>query len=330
MNNIILSICIPTYNRASFLDRSLFYITSQISSVENLIEIIILDNDSSDDTLLIVKKYVEKGFPISYIKNDYNLGPDINVDKCYQIANGKYVLALGDDDIIVLNSLKKLINLIENTDYGVIHLASKPIESNIIYDFEKDSLNFKIYSNHDKFFEKIGYGITFISANIVNRKFYNNKLTSHYLGSSLPQVPFILISILKCNKNLLIQDIILRAQVDNTGGYNLLKVFGINLNKILSQISLEFPETRFYQIITNKLIIYFFPFWIIKLKKDLNFNKSEKANKLLKPLFYRNFRYWIYCYPLDFLSYRIAIIYNFIIHLPQKFNKILLKYFINK
>jgi glycosyltransferase involved in cell wall biosynthesis len=329
MNDILLSICIPTFNRARFLNRSLFYLTSQIESIVNSIEIIVIDNDSDDETYSVVQKYIETGCQISYIKNDYNLGADVNVDKCYQIARGKYVLVLGDDDLIVLNTLNKLINILDKSDYGVIHLTAKPIESDLIYELNKENLNFKTFNNSNDFFYKIGYNITFISANIVNKKYYNSVITSNYLGSSLPQVPLIVHSIINAKSNLLITDAIVRAQVDNSGGYNLLKVFGVNFNNILLDIGLKYPETRVHQIITNKMLSYFLPFWIVKLKKDANFDKSKKSNILFMPLYKSNFRFWIYCYPLEFMPYKIAFLYNYIIHIPHKTKKVIYNCFMN-
>ena len=320
MNDIILTICIPTYNRSFYLDRSLFYITSQIERRGSLIEIIILDNDSIDDTYDIVHKYIQLGFPINYIKNEYNLGADKNVDKCYQLGNGKYVLALGDDDILVLDSINKLLSILEDSDYGVVHLTSKSISSNDIYKIEKSFLKHRLFYNHNLFFNTVGYNITFISANIVNRKYYKYEIVPRYNGSNLPQIPYIISSILNANSNLIIDDPILMAQVDNSGGYNLFTVFGVNFNKILLELSVDYPGSQFYKIITNKLLVFFFPFWIIKLKRDKIFEGNSQSNILL-PLFKRNYRFWIFCFPLMLLPYYFAVIYHFVILLPNRVAK---------
>ena len=55
---------------------------------------------------------------------------------------------------------------------------------------------------------------------------------------------------------------------------------------------------------------YFFPFWIVKLKNDINFEKFEKPNLILMPLFKKNLRFWFFCFPLDYMPYKIAFIYN--------------------
>lgn len=317
----ILTIAIPTYNRANYLNRCLFYITSQINLHDCLFELVVSDNNSSDETSEVVKKYIDLGYDIKYIKNSQNLGPDINIDNCYNIATGKYVLALGDDDILVSNSLYKLIDLLKNDDYGLVYLNSKPIIKNDIFNFERKIFNTKEYQDQNDFINEIGYNLTFISANIINTKFYNKNLTSLYYGTNMAQIPFILEAILFSNKNLIINDEILRAQVDNTGGYKIFKVFGTNLNLILHDLSKIHPKMKFRKIIIDKLLTLFFPFWIIKLKKVHNFENEEDPNLILKPLFYKNLKYWIYCYPLKFMPYQIAISYNFITLIPFRVKK---------
>jgi glycosyltransferase involved in cell wall biosynthesis len=319
--NPILTIAIPTYNRAKYLNRCLHYVTSQISKNENTLELIVSDNNSNDETKEIVQNYINLGYNIKYFKNEVNHGPDINIDKCYELASGKYVLALGDDDIIISNSINKLLDILKQDDYGVIYLNSKPIDSNTNYNFEKLSLSCEKIHQQNKFLDKVGYNVTFISANIINKFFYDKNTLSNYYDTNLVQVPFIMEAILCSSNNLIINDCILRVQVDNTGGYKLFKVFGSNFNKILIDLNKRHQNKKFQKIITNKLLTFFFPFWIIKLKKDLNFGESDNPNLILKPLYKKYIKFWIFCYPLCFLPYYIAIVYNFFTMIPYRFNK---------
>jgi glycosyltransferase involved in cell wall biosynthesis len=57
----LLSICIPTFNRAYILEKTLHSIVSQkIFQDTNEIEVIVSDNCSSDNTFEIVNKYIKK------------------------------------------------------------------------------------------------------------------------------------------------------------------------------------------------------------------------------------------------------------------------------
>ncbi len=104
----ILSICIPTYNRAYVLDKTLENLANEIVGIENMVEICVSDNCSSDDTQKIVKKWKEKILLI-YGRNEMNLGYDQNVLAAAMLANGTYIWYMSDDDITTKGAVKKLV-----------------------------------------------------------------------------------------------------------------------------------------------------------------------------------------------------------------------------
>lgn len=93
-----LDIVIVTYNRASYLDRSLSSITAKNSPLRFL-DILVLDNNSNDNTKEIVKKYQKNFTNISYHKNKYNVGACANIAKAFESADKDYVWILSDDDV---------------------------------------------------------------------------------------------------------------------------------------------------------------------------------------------------------------------------------------
>ena len=56
----LLSICIPTYNRAEYLKKTLESIVWQRDFLSKDVEVVISDNCSTDDTASVVAKFVEK------------------------------------------------------------------------------------------------------------------------------------------------------------------------------------------------------------------------------------------------------------------------------
>ena len=89
----LLTLCIPTFNRAPFLDILLSKIEKQTGEFVNIrfLELIVSDNCSNDNTSQIVHKYLNKGLAITYIRNDSNLGMDGNFVQCFKKATGKYI-----------------------------------------------------------------------------------------------------------------------------------------------------------------------------------------------------------------------------------------------
>ena len=106
----LLTIAIPTYNRAPFLDQTLGQLHRELLLLEDCyIEILVSDNRSEDHTQEILKKHGASGLRMHVIKNRSNIGSDKNIAQCFNEAIGDYVLILGDDDLLVDGALKRLI-----------------------------------------------------------------------------------------------------------------------------------------------------------------------------------------------------------------------------
>jgi len=114
----LLSLCIPTYNRADCLKRLLDNIIPQILEYKEGVEVCISNNGSTDNTREIVFSFKDKHPDLfKYNENEENLGFDRNVLKVVSMAEGDFVWTFSDDDLIVNNGFKEVINFImENKD----------------------------------------------------------------------------------------------------------------------------------------------------------------------------------------------------------------------
>jgi len=92
----ILSFCIPTYNRACYIERC---IESIIGYPYNDIEVVVKDNCSTDNTEEIVKSYSDSR--IKFHKNSSNISMLLNIRTIIDFADGKYCFFLTDDDILI-------------------------------------------------------------------------------------------------------------------------------------------------------------------------------------------------------------------------------------
>ena len=120
---LLLSICIPTYNRAGFLKENLEKLIPQVESYIGSVEILISDNCSTDNTEIIVNEIRKKTeFPILYTKNEKNIGGYNNMAKSISNSKGKYIYILGDDDILSPDFMSVILRLINDSEeYGMIH-----------------------------------------------------------------------------------------------------------------------------------------------------------------------------------------------------------------
>ncbi len=91
--NPLISVIIPTYNRANFLGEAIESVLSQ--TYKNL-EVIIIDDGSTDDTRQLIEKYTDKR--IIYLYQEHG-GTSAARNKGIQEAKGEYIAFLDSDDI---------------------------------------------------------------------------------------------------------------------------------------------------------------------------------------------------------------------------------------
>lgn len=118
----LLSICIPTYNRGNFLRIMLQALLPQVAKSSEKVEVLVLDNASTDTTPQIVEVSRELG-PFQYVRNVENIGPVRNVLKGpVECATGQYVWILGHHSLMVPGALKRVVKFLEsNTELDVFY-----------------------------------------------------------------------------------------------------------------------------------------------------------------------------------------------------------------
>ncbi|MDD5189286.1 MAG: glycosyltransferase [Methanoregula sp.] len=89
----LVSICIPTYNRAGMVNRA---IESALAQSYKHIEVLVVDNASDDDIESVIATYHDPR--LKFFKNDRNIGLFGNFNRCVELAKGEYVHILHSDD----------------------------------------------------------------------------------------------------------------------------------------------------------------------------------------------------------------------------------------
>ncbi|MDJ0649504.1 MAG: glycosyltransferase [Xenococcaceae cyanobacterium MO_188.B19] len=113
--DMLLSICIPAYNRPVWFERALQSIVTNIAKNKQYIEVIISDDSDHIECSAIAKKILS---PLSishkYIHNQPKLGMAANWNNSIQLTSAKYVLVLHDDDFLLPNAVETIITTIKN------------------------------------------------------------------------------------------------------------------------------------------------------------------------------------------------------------------------
>jgi glycosyltransferase involved in cell wall biosynthesis len=91
----LVSIGIPTYNRASLVGRA---IDSALAQDYLHLEIIVSDNASSDGTAAACQERAARDSRVRYVRQPRNVGATRNFEEVLRLASGDYFMWLGDDD----------------------------------------------------------------------------------------------------------------------------------------------------------------------------------------------------------------------------------------
>lgn len=110
----LVSVIIATHNRAQYIRKSIECILMQ--TWKNL-ELIIIDDGSTDNTEEIVKEFADGR--ITYLRNDTNKGVSVSRNRGISASKGEYIIYQDDDDLCRLDKIEKQVLLMEKQTAGV-------------------------------------------------------------------------------------------------------------------------------------------------------------------------------------------------------------------
>ena len=117
-----ISVVIPTYNRYSYLKQ---LITSIFEQSYNNIELIVINDNSTDNTDKYMLKLEKENSNIKYIKNEENRGPSYSRRIGYEKAEGEYIIFADDDDYYIDNNFfEKVVILYRKEKFKNVALIS--------------------------------------------------------------------------------------------------------------------------------------------------------------------------------------------------------------
>lgn len=141
----LVSILIPVYNREKLIRKA---VESSINQTYRSIEIIIIDNNSNDNTWTVLKELKKVDDRIKIFRNRENIGPSKNWLNCLNEASGKYIKLLFSDDWMDYDFIEKAISFF-NSDESIGFVYSRILlhrKKSITYQYEKFKTS-KIYSS---------------------------------------------------------------------------------------------------------------------------------------------------------------------------------------
>jgi glycosyltransferase involved in cell wall biosynthesis len=185
-----LSICIPTYNRISFLQKT---IKTILLSNRHDFDLVISDNCSTDNTQGFCLNISQQDSRLKYFRNNQNLGISQNVYQCIINANSEYIYFLSDEDEFNSEMIDRAFNLLDS-NYSAILSSVYDMHNNNFY-IKRDTQFFKNF-NYDLIMQMH----TYISGIIIKKSSLNLKFLEKSVidpNNIYPHVPVLIMCFLK-------------------------------------------------------------------------------------------------------------------------------------
>lgn len=276
-DNVLLSICIPTYNRAHILKTTLLSIVKQ-NGFDERCEIIISDNNSPDNTRETAQEFLVQYGNIKYHCNSINHGEG-NFITAMNLAKGKYIKLHNDNKEFLAGSLKTLLDVISVNEYNVVFTLHTPISG-------KPELITCL--TFDDFVKVVSCQSTWLAGIMFRRDLYQELHDKgRAIGTNLVQTD-ILFRILKADSRSIIinKQLFYDHRPKYRSGYNF---FNVHLNNYLALYEEYLRDNllrdKTYQEEKIKLLKMIIIPWyakIICLRKYYNFDLNDANKSILK------------------------------------------------
>lgn len=272
-----LSICMPTYNRAGHLQNLLGVIFSQLEkyALLDVVEVLVSDNDSPDNTSEIVQKYLPLG--LRYSKNPTNIGPDANFLKLFEMATGDYIWLPGDDDSINADTLAYIIKLIDTEQFDYLYLRSTgaqptPQRGAVVVTARQLLMSTSIYT-------------TFMTSQVIRASLIKAEISEarKFLGGFMAYYSIFLKTLYRSSK-CLISDCqeVYAGSAANTGGYRFYKVWSVSVTEVLLESPFGADQALVSRFKTDMLLYLLLPitFQVRTSSDGFRFDSEDPSSAL--------------------------------------------------
>jgi glycosyltransferase involved in cell wall biosynthesis len=336
----LLTIAIPTFNRADHLAGLLAVLEPQIAAFPQ-IELLISDNASSDATPQVIAA-IERRMPatVAAYRHEQNVGADANFVSCYRRARGHFLWICGDDDLIVPGAIEQVLQHLQTpggqpADVDLLYATSYGFREDPVSEWQGDPMHRRFHTlrNARHFAMVVNIMFTFISGIILNKARLDSlphEDPEAFLGTNLVQLSWSLPLLLHHRKSIVLWERPIAARVGNAHGYELGKVFGEQLATNVRRLLPNRADLS--DAILNFALRRWLPSVVIDARaagnEDLGLHDADAA---LRRAYGSNPRYWIFTWPALTLPLPLARPYTrltaalskiiYIAHLPGFWRK---------
>ncbi|MCZ0717175.1 glycosyltransferase [Aerococcus kribbianus] len=287
-----LSVIVPIYNAENFLVRCIDSIISQ--SFQNL-EIILINDGSSDGSGEICEKYAEADSRIKYIAQD-NAGVSAARNEGLKIASGDYLTFVDSDDFIGENMYLKMLTVAKEHECDIVECGY--LRNNISGEFAGNHLQDELIEDNERIL--LHYlrheNTTNYNCNKLYRKQIINNLQYEKLSFSEDYLFNVMTHSRAKKKKIISEDFYYYEDNPDSASnleFKLNRIDGITAGeKALQEIKTQFPENEMLISLATKYVLEY----ILLFFDHFNFNNHidtynallEKYRKMIRGIGLKN------------------------------------------
>lgn len=285
MAHKLLTIAIPTYNRADCLERLLNTLLIELRGLEERISVVVSDNASTDRTSEVVADFVAKWPSACSLRSTENLGMDGNFLCCAEHVEGKYFWLLGDDDLPRAGAVHALLALLERESPDLVYMESRWTPEIADNDPTHPVLELQgMRLRSLAFARRVHVWTTYLSGMIVRSTslLHDSIQLRRYAGTQVSQLAWVLEALRDGECFIHVTTPCVLATAGNTGGYKVLKVFGQNVPAIMREM---LPD-KLVDPMLRRMAANYLPHLLWNLREArLGKFEHEDATEVLRPQF---------------------------------------------
>ena len=305
----LLTIAIPTFNRAAQLEGLLEVLEPQLAGRPD-VELFVSDNCSEDTTPTVIacaeQRFRNAGARLRAHRHPENIGSDANFAFCFREAAGRFFWMCGDDDLIVPGAVAEMLALLRTPDgspaeIDLVYATSYGYRQNFEAERTGDPLRRSVHTIRDAhtFALVVNIMFTFISGMVVNKErleILPHACPETFIGTNLVQLSWSLPLLLDHRRSAVLWTRPVAARVGNAHGYSLGRVFGRQLSEVVRRLLPGRPDLS--GPVLNVALRRWFPSVLVEFRGHAGDRlRLAEAHGELRSAYGRNPRYWLFTYP---------------------------------
>ncbi len=252
----VLTIAIPTYNRARYLAELLCVLQRQGTPDT---EVIVSDNFSTDGTQEVTNAFKGR---IRVSRNARNVGADANLVCCLEQARGRFVWLMGDDDVPCGNAVSLLLEgIARNVEARVFVLTTRWTSDEAVLRAgvaERDATWERW--DRDACLRRLGIFITAMSGIVVRRDEINWEFLRRQVGTNLTPAALLLSAVGEAGFGMVSSEALITCRGNSSWGYAVLRTFTRNLSRLLAEsAAFKYSASCRAEVLKQSLRVVVFP-----------------------------------------------------------------------